>query len=270
MPGACRHCRFAMNEEKYVGVASVVRIPAAEWEENIAAAKAVNLEGKRKILVLADSIWDFDRGSNVADRLEFFLRQAHGDSIQIANYAVHGDNVHRMLCRFVGRFKEVAHGAKRYQTIRDENPEMILFMLGHNDVAASSRDNFEKPGVAFDVQRSSMDALVVALKKQWPAAKIVFLTPLSVETKTIRARVAARMQEKNHGVLFRYGDDDKVAEYRKILESVAQKYQIPVWDIYAPMENLENKPSYFYPDSVHLSSKGHALLARLLLKEMAK
>ena len=82
--------------------------------------------------------------------------------------------------------------------------------------------------------------------------------------------MAARLKEKNPGVIFRYGDDDKVAEYRKILESVAQKYQIPVWDIYTPMENLENKPSYFYPDSVHLSPKGHALLAKLLLKEMAK
>ena len=43
-----------------------------------------------------------------------------------------------------------------------------------------------------------------------------------------------------------------------------------ICDMYTPTESLEDKPSYFRPDNVHLSPRGYGLVARLVLQEMGK
>jgi len=43
-----------------------------------------------------------------------------------------------------------------------------------------------------------------------------------------------------------------------------------ICDMYTPTERLEDKPSCFRPDNVHLSPRGYGLVARLVLQEMGK
>ena len=78
------------------------------------------------------------------------------------------------------------------------------------------------------------------------------------------------MRKSGRKLIFRYGDPDKVAAFRKILAEVAAEHKLPLLDMYTPTEHLDNKPSYFRPDNVHLSPRGFGLLARLVLQEMGK
>ena len=265
----CRFCDIAMDKNPTVGSVVITRIPSKEYDATLQAAKKAKLGNARTILILADSIWDFDRGTNAADRMNFFLRKARGGNIKIVNYAVHGDRIDKMTARFKGDFAAVDHGKTRYRDLKNENPDLILIMLGHNDTAANSRDNFALPKVTPEVQKAKYGELLAALRKTYPKSKVILLTPLAVNYEGILKRAEER-RKAGAKLIFRYGDPDKVAAFRKILAEVAREHNLPLLDMYTPTEHLDNKPSYFRPDNVHLSPRGFGLLARLVLQEMGK
>ena len=265
----CRFCDIAMDKNPTVGSVVITRIPSKEYDATLQAAKKAKLGNARTILILADSIWDLDRGTNAADRMNFFLRKARGGNIKIVNYAVHGDRIDKMTARFKGDFAAVDHGKTRYRGLKNENPDLILIMLGHNDTAANSRDNFALPKVTPEVQKAKYKELLAALRKTYPKSKVILLTPLAVNYEGILKRAEER-RKAGAKLIFRYGDPDKVAAFRKILAEVAAEHKLPLLDMYTPTEHLDNKPSYFRPDNVHLSPRGFGLLARLVLQEMGK
>ncbi|MBO5722155.1 MAG: hypothetical protein J6S19_03465 [Lentisphaeria bacterium] len=218
---------------------------------------------------MADSIWDFDRGTNAADRMNFFLQKAHGKDIKVVNYAVHGDSIDRITARFKGNFAKVAHGKNRYSMLKNEKPDLILIMLGHNDTGASSRDNFAKPAITPDVQKSQYDELLAALKKAYPQSKVILLSPLAVNYECILKRCEAQKQAGAR-VIVRFGDAYKVDAFCKTLQETASQHKLPVFDMYTPTLHLTDKASFFRPDGVHLSYRGFGLLARLVLTELGK
>ena len=265
----CRFCDMALSKNPTVGSVVITRIPSAEYDASLLAAKKAKLGNAETILILADSIWDLDRGTNAADRMNFFLREAKGKDIKVVNYAVHGDRIDKMTARFKGDFAAVDHGKTRYRDLKHESPDLIMIMLGHNDTAANSRDGFASPKVAPAVQKAKYGELLAALKKTYPKSNIVLLTPLAVNYEGILKRCEER-RKAGAKLIFRYGDPDKVGAFRKVLAEVAEEHHLPLLDMYAPTEHLDDKPSYFRPDNVHLSPRGYGLLARLVLQEMGK
>ena len=265
----CRFCDIALDKNPTVGSVVITKIPSKEYDATLQAAKKAKLGNAGTILILADSLWDFDRGTNAADRMDFFLRKARGGNIKIVNYAVHGDLIDRVTARFKGDFAAVAHGKTRYRDLKNETPDLILIMLGHNDTTSNSRDNFASPRVTPEVQKAKYRELLAALKKTYPKSKVVLLTPLAVNYEGILKRCEER-RKAGAKLIFRFGDPDKVAAFRKTLAEVAAEHKLPLLDMYTPTEHLDNKPSYFRPDNVHLSPRGFGLLARLVLQEMEK
>jgi len=263
----CRRCEVIMDNNKTVASTVITRIPAAEYDASLKAAKQVNLDNVKTILVLADSIWDFDRGTNAADRMNFFLQKAHGKNIKVVNYAVHGDRIDRMTARFKGNMAEVAHGKNRYSKLKDERPDLIMIMLGHNDTAANSLDNFARPAITPDVQKAKYNELLAALKVRYPQGRIVLLSPLAVDYENILKR-CENQRRAGAKVIFRFGDADKVGAFCKTLQDIALQHQLPLFDMYTPTEHLADKASCFRPDGVHLSYRGFGVLAGLVLQNL--
>ena len=267
--GGCGHCEMVMDKNKTVGSVVITKIPAKEYDSSLAAARNLKFKSVKTILVLADSIWDLDRGTNAADRMNFFLQKAHGKNIRVINYAVHGDRIDRMTDRFTDNLAKVEHGKLRYKALKNEKPDLIMIMLGHNDTAANSRDNFAKPTITPSVQLARYNELLAALRAKYPQSKIVLLSPLSVNYENILKRCEAQ-RKAGARLIFRYGDADKVGAFRQTLQRIASDNKLPYLDMYTPTDKLTAKATYFRVDSVHLSPRGFGLLAEAVMQELAK
>ena len=267
----CEACDMALSQNPTVGSVMITKIPSDEYDASLMAAKKAKLGNAKKILVLADSLWDYDRGANAADRINFFLRKAKGDAIKVVNYAVHGDLIDRTTARFKGDFATAGagHGKARYRNLKNENPDLILIMLGHNDTTSNLSDNFASPRVTPEVQKAKYGELLAAIKETFPKSKVVLLTPVSVNYEGI-LKWCEEKRKAGATRIARFGDPDKVGAFRKTLAEIATEHQLPLFDMYTPTEHLDNKPSYFRPDNVHLSPRGYGLVARLVLQEMGK
>jgi len=267
----CAACDMALCKNPTVGLVMVTKIPAEEYDASLAAAKKAKLGNVKNILVLADSLWDYDRGANAADRLNFFLRKAKGNDIKVVNYAVHGDLIDRTTARFKGDYVSAGagHGKARYLTLKDENPDLVMIMLGHNDTTSNLIDNFATPRVTPDVQKAKYDELLAAIKEKFPKSKVILLTPVSVNYEGILKWVEGK-RKAGATQIARFGDPDKVDAFCKVLAEVAEEHKLPLFDMRTPTEHLDDKASYFRPDNVHLSPRGYGLVARLVLQEMGK
>ena len=267
----CELCDMYMEENPTVGSVMITKIPSDEYDASMRAAKKAKLGNAKKILVLADSLWDYDRGANAADRMNFFLRKAKGDDIKVVNYAVHGDLIDRTTARFKGDFATAGagHGKARYLNLKNENPDMVMIMLGHNDTTSNLSDNFASPRVTPKVQKAKYEELLAAIKETFPKSKVVLLTPVSVNYEGI-LKWCEEKRKAGATRIARFGDPDKVGAYCKVLAEFAKEHKLPLFDMHTPTEHLDNKASYFRPDNVHLSPRGYGLVARLVLQEMGK
>ena len=145
-----------------------------------------------------------------------------------------------------------------------------MIMLGHNDTTSYlEKDNFATPRVTPDVQKAKYEELLVALKETYPKSKVILLTPVAVNYEGILKRCEEK-RKAGATRMARFGDPDKVVPYCKTLAEVAKEHKLPLFDMYTPTEHLDDKPSYFRPDNVHLSPRGYGLVARLVLQEMGK
>ena len=267
----CEYCNSVMHNNPTVASVMITKIPSDEYDASLNAAKKAKLGGAKTILVLADSLWDFDRGVNAADRINFFLRKAQGDDIKVVNYAIHGDLIDRVVARFKGDFATAGagHGKERYRDLKNEAPDLIMIMLGHNDTTSYfEKDNFASPRVTPDVQKVKYKELLSALKETYPKSKVILLTPVAVNYEGILKRCEEKL---NAGAkkIARFGDPDKVVPYCKVLAEIAKEHQLPLFDMYTPTEHLDDKPTYFRPDNVHLSPRGYGLVARLVLQYLS-
>lgn len=131
-----------------------------------------------------------------------------------------------------------------------------MIMLGHNDTTSNSRDNFASPRVVPEVQKAKYGELLSAIKETFPKSKVILLTPVSVNYEGILKRCE---EQRKAGAkrIFRFGDPDKVGAFRKTLAEVAEGHRLPLFDMHTPTEHLDDKPSYFRPDNVHLSPRGY-------------
>ena len=268
----CSYCDMVMSTNRTIGSVMVTKIPSDEYDASLKAAKKAKLGGAKTILVLADSLWDYDRGANAADRLNFFLRKAQGDDIKVLNYAIHGDLIDRVVARFKGDFTtaQAGHGKDRYQDLKAQTPDIIMIMLGHNDTTSYlEKDNFATPRVTPDAQKAKYEELLAAIKETFPKGKVVLLTPVAMNYEGMFKRCEEKIKV---GItrMARFGDPDKIVPYCKVLAEVAKEHKLPLFDMYTPTEHLENKASYYRPDNVHLSPRGYGLVAKLVLQEMGK
>ena len=212
---------------------------------------------------------DFTQIAKIAaERLIWRIRNPEEPSVTIQT---HGDLIDRTTARFKGDFATAGagHGKTRYRDLKTETPDLIMIMLGHNDTTSSLSDNFASHRVTPEVQKAKYGELLAAIKETFPKSKVVLLTPVAVNYEGILKR-CEEMLRAGATRIARFGDPDKVGAFCKVLAEVAEEHKLPLFNMYTPTEHLDNKPSYFRPDNVHLSPRGYGLLARLVLQEMGK
>ena len=209
--------------------------------------------------VIADSLWDFDRGMNCADELDFWLNKHYPGQFKIRNFAVAGDSIASVERRF--NQQEIASKWFTYKPMlaKSFNPDTVFIQLGHNDTRAFCGDNFATPLIGPALQEECFDRLLKNLRRMWPQARIILITPMANDTEYMAAKAARELKKSKR--VWRFGDIDKVTAYIQTLHKIADRHQLEVMDVFTPMRKIADRKKMFRKDGVHLLRSGYRYLA---------
>ncbi len=220
------------------------------------------ISGKKHILFLGDSLTDYDRGRNYPSIVGTFIPEAWS----FRNAGVGGDTLPRVYARLTGG---KVNRPEMYENLFAPMPDMIFLLCGGNDTKVTFSSNYKKNYTPVTTQRPLMEKIVQELKKRAPNAKIVLVTPLDSYLpyqKSLTETMAA--QKINHNL---FGLPGPIADYSEKLRLTAKKYQTGFLDagkVFRSAEDLQELN--VEDDGVHLSLKGHQLMAEIVLKHLSE
>lgn len=220
------------------------------------------ISGKKHILFLGDSLTDYDRGRNYPSIVGTFIPEAWS----FRNAGVGGDTLPRVYARLTGG---KVNRPEMYENLFAPMPDMIFLLCGGNDTKVTFSSNYKKNFTPVTTQRPLMEKIVQELKKRAPNAKIVLVTPLDSYLpyqKSLTETIAA--QKINHNL---FGLPGPIADYSEKLRLTAKKYQTGFLDAGKVFRNAEDLQELnVEDDGVHLSLKGHQLMAEIVLKHLSE
>lgn len=220
------------------------------------------ISGKKHILFLGDSLTDYDRGRNYPSIVGTFIPEAWS----FRNAGVGGDTLPRVYARLTGG---KVNRPEMYENLFAPMPDMIFLLCGGNDTKVTFSSNYKKNFTPVTTQRPLMEKIVQELKKRAPNSKIVLVTPLDSYLpyqKSLTETMAA--QKINHNL---FGLPGPIADYSEKLRLTAKKYQTGFLDagkVFRSAEDLQELN--VEDDGVHLSLKGHQLMAEIVLKHLSE
>ena len=242
------------------GTNTVTTLEVAEKGELEALQKAASscrIPSGSRILILGDSLSDFHRGRNYADKLALYLKER---KVSVCNAGVKGDMITRVRDRLTG---VKTYRPKGYDGIFKKVPDMTCIFLGHNDTVL--RDG--KIQVPFAEAEKAFRQVLTLLRKHNPSMKIVLMTPVC----PLRSVCLANMEKRAKRGLGRieFGRPELLEEYIRILRKVAKEFDCQVVDLYTPMKRMKEPLHLFNPgDGVHISEAGNRYVALELLKQL--
>jgi lysophospholipase L1-like esterase len=243
-------------------------IPAAEWNRNAAVAKTINLKQNLRILFIGDSLSDFSRGRNYADKLQFWLSLNNPGKVSFRNAAVGGDYILRVRERLNGTVGgEAAYRQEMYDELEQEKPDLVFIFLGHNDTRATSETNFAAPLVTPEAQEKAYREVIQFIRHKI-GGKIVLVSASSSDFAICREATKKRAQAAPGKVQVLFGTPELMEGFNDVLKRLAAEYGLDYVDVYRP---TADKASLFFPaDGVHLTEKGHRFIAAELLNYFAE
>ncbi len=255
-----------VSSEKY-GVASGVcidRLSPADWNRTDALARKIKLEKPVSILYLGDSLSDFERGRNYADKVNFWLNRHNPGKAAFRNAGVGGDYITRVRQRMI---QGGAYRQEQYDRLLETPYDYIFIFLGHNDTRCRSDKNYEVPQVAPEEQKAAYREVVGYLRKH-SKARIVLVSPTSSNFAICKA--SADKQKALNKVHSLFGQPAKLEAFDAVLRRLAEEEKLGYLNVYAPMKNAPDKAALFSPaDGVHLTEAGNRFLADLFLEYLA-
>lgn len=251
---------------EYKGV-FVNRIPKKEWDVLNRTAGKIKLNKPVNILFLGDSLTDYDRGRNYTDKIAFWLNKYNPGKCRFRNAGVGGDTIRSLHDRLTnGRF---TWRRNMYAGLWDQKWDLIFIFLGHND----TRYHYRNKGPSYqpvlpEAQKKFLDQTLRFLKSK-TAARIVLLTPGSLDHRQcVKAVGSAKKAGRNYVV---FGEVPRLEKYCAVVKEIAGKHAVDVIDVYTPMKALPNKPDLFTkPDGVHLTSAGNNYISGHILQYFTK
>ena len=226
------------------------------------AAWGRQLEGKKHILFLGDSLTDYDRGRNYVSIIGTFLPPAWS----FRNAGVGGDTLPRVYARLTGG--EV-NRPEMYEHIFTQTPDIICLLCGGNDTKVTFKSGYKKNFTPASTQRKLMENIVQELKKRAPDAQILLITPLDSYLpyqKSLTGDLAER--NVNHNL---FGLPGPIAAYSEKLRLTAAANKIDFLDAGTVFRNAADPQVLnVEDDGVHLSLKGHQLMAETVLKKLVE
>jgi lysophospholipase L1-like esterase len=231
--------------------------------ENAARSAAPLLPDQ--VLIIGDSLTDFDRGANWVDKVEFFLKKNSAKRISLRNAAVRGDYITRVEERLAGRR---AYRRKAYNGIFSPKPGLILIFLGHNDTRTVPGKPVKTPLVTPEEQLKSYRNVIARLRREVPNARIVLVTPSCSLYEVCRQNAERKVKSGRPMICF--GEPELMKRYIKVLKKLATELNCEFLDLYTPMKALPDRKSLFRAgDGVHLSEAGHRFVADYLMRYLA-
>lgn len=139
--------------------------------------------------------------------------------------------------------------------IMDRNADAVVVFGGTNDYGhgdapigdLDSRDIYTFCG--------AVNSLIEKLKRDFPNAKIVFMTPIHRSDEDNPAPIAP--------------DRKKLADYVEAIIAICEKQGIPVIDLFK-INPLDPKDPTLVPDGLHPNDDGHKIMAEVIANELLK
>ena len=142
-------------------------------------------------------------------------------------------------------------------------------LCGGNDTKVTFASGYKKNYTPVTTQRPLMEKIVQELKSRAPNAQIVLVTPLdSYLPYQLSLTEAMAAKKLNHNL---FGLPEPIAQYSEKLRLTAKKFNTEFLDAGSVFRaaadpqvlNVED-------DGVHLSLKGHQLMAEIVLKKLSE
>ncbi|MEI5994374.1 SGNH/GDSL hydrolase family protein [Candidatus Enterococcus mansonii] len=121
-----------------------------------------------------------------------------------------------------------------------EKPDLVTIFFGAND---TNRDNL----VSLETFAENIETMIVKIGKE----KVILLTPPYVD--------CARKPNR---------EDGRIREYAERVKAIAERYEIPVIDLYKAMVVYPGTDEFLQADGLHFSKTGYDLLAALIVREI--
>jgi len=214
----------------------------------------MELRGK-KLNVLGDSITE-GCGADSAEYRFTDVMARKGGFAAVRNYGIGGTRIApQHSCSADPAWDQDFCG--RYAAMADD-ADIVLVFGGTNDFGHGDAPLGTLQDTTADSFCGACRVLFRGLRRKYPAAAIVVVTPLH------------RAAENNPR-----GDGSKqpgavLSEYVAVLRTLAAEYHFPLAELYDWKQNpaaARLQPAFF-PDGLHPSNAGHAILAELLLARL--
>lgn len=220
---------------------------------------AENISGQQHLLFLGDSLSDYDRGRKYINVTESFLPAGY----TTRNCGVGGDTLQRIWLRLKGE-KTIRN--EMYEKIFSPVPDMIFIFTGANDSKLLSRNNYQTFVPEKD-QIGLWNDIIVFLKKQTGAKIVLITSPDSYMPYQQALNLPLKAQNFSHSV---FGVPEVHDRFNARLKQIAAKHGLDIIDFAATVRNHPDPQLlYVQDDGVHMSLKGHQLLAGEVLRYLA-
>lgn len=207
----------------------------------------MELKGK-KINFLGDSITE-GVGTSCADGMFVNIIKKEAELAEARNYGVSASRIARQWLN-EGESPEPRDYCERFEEM-DDDADVIVVFGGTNDYGHGNADFGGDSDRGVHTYCGAVHYLMEGLIRKYPAAEIVFLTPIHREGETIR---------NMHGrVLKDYVDEIKIA---------AEQYSLPVLDMFSIggiYPQLEVQKKALCPDGLHPNDAGNARIAQRII-----
>jgi lysophospholipase L1-like esterase len=234
-------------------------IPQGRFDKLDSVAKKIKLKKPLRILYLGDSLSDFDRGHNYADKVDFFLNKYNLGKADFQNYGVGGDDISRVCARIDRDPKAVRK--ERYSGLFTRKYDIAFVFLGHNDTKASSANNYSVAIIPPEEQEQYYRKLIDRLRLEG-VPRIVLISPASSDFETCKVN----SEKAGNRIHNRFGEPKHLEAFDAVLKKLAAELKVEHLDVYTPIRNCPDKPQLFRPnDGVHLSTIGHEQVAGEIL-----
>jgi len=204
----------------------------------------MKLEGLR-INFLGDSITD-GYGVSAPEKVYHQLIKEKYGLADAHNYGVSGTRIARQTKPTTNRTRNDFTFELREQIMCRDVDAVVVFGgtndYGHGDSSFGSVDSDDEDIYTFC---GAVNSLISALKRDFPKAELVFMTPLH--------RKGEEQPRREGG--------EPLADYANALKSICAKRGIKVIDLFG-MNPLDPEDPAVIPDGLHPNDAGHEVLAR--------
>lgn len=216
------------------------------------------ISGRQHLLFIGDSLSDYDRGRNYISTAGCFLPTAYS----IRNCGVGGDTLLRIWQRLQGKKTTRNY---MYDRIFDPKPDTVFIFAGANDSKIMSATG--KTYLPENQQPELWENIITHIKKQTGAKIVLITSPDSYLPYQKALNLPLKAQKFAHSF---FGLPDSHDRFNARLRAIAAKYKLDVID-FAAVVRAHHDPQTLYvqDDGVHMSLKGHQLLAGEILRYLA-